>query len=83
MINPCYVNELTDFRKLHEIETVDTRTIINEMMPKFYDYIVAAELVENPYTAPLSVTTANRSLYFGEDTVVEPRTASSGENIFR
>ena len=42
MLNPRYVNELMDFIKLHEIETVEKRTIINEMMPKFYDYIVAA-----------------------------------------
>ena len=41
MLNPCFVNELEDVRKLHEIETADTRTIINEMMPKFYGYIVA------------------------------------------
>ena len=27
------------------------------MMPKFYDYIVAVELAENPYTAPPYVTT--------------------------
>ena len=27
--NPRYVNEVIDVRKLHEIDTVDTRTIIN------------------------------------------------------
>ena len=43
-----YVNELTGVRKLHKIDTVDTRTIINEMMPKSYDYIVAAESAEPP-----------------------------------
>ena len=42
MLGPRYVNELTDVRKLHEIEDVDTRTIINEMLPTFYNYIVAA-----------------------------------------
>ena len=41
MLNPCYMNELTYFRKLHLIETVDTRTIIDEIMTKFYDYIMA------------------------------------------
>ena len=44
MTDPRYFNELTDFIKLHEIETVGTRTIINEIIPKFYDYIVVAEL---------------------------------------
>ena len=41
MIDPHYVNELIDARKLNEIETVDTRTITNEIMPKFYYYILA------------------------------------------
>ena len=49
---------------MHEIETVDTRTIINEMMPKFYDYVVAEKLSENPYTSPTAVNKANCYLYF-------------------
>ena len=63
MLNPQYVNKMTCLRKLHEIENVDTRTIINEIMPKFYDYIVATDLAQNPYTAPHAVTTANIPLY--------------------
>ena len=66
MINSRYVNEFTDVIKMHEIDTVDTSTIINEMMPKFYDYIVEAELTENPYTAPPDVNTENHYLYFNE-----------------
>ena len=50
------------------------------MMPNVYDYIVAAELAENPYTAPPTVTT-EKSLYFNEETVGGPRTASRGGNI--
>ena len=69
ILNPRYVIQLTDIRKLHKIKTVGTRTFINEIMPKFYYYIVAAELVENPYTAPPAMTKVNRSLYFNEDTV--------------
>ena len=83
MINPRYANELMDVRKLHEIETIETRTIINEIMPKFYDYIVAAELAENPYTAPPTMTTANLSLYFNENNVGAPINASRGGNILR
>ena len=45
-------------------------------MTKFYDYIVAAELAENLYTEPPSVTTTNRSLYFSEDTLGHTRTVS-------
>ena len=33
MLNPRYINEFTDARKLHEIETLDTRAIINVMIP--------------------------------------------------
>ena len=84
MLNPRYVNEFTDVRALHEIQTVDTSNTINETTPKLYDYIVATELVENPYTAPPSVTTENRSLYFNGDTVRETRTDSRvGVNILR
>ena len=64
ILDPHYVKELTYVRKLHEIETVDTSTIINELMPKFYDCIAVIELAENSYTAPPDVTTAIFSLYF-------------------
>ena len=54
------------------------------MMPKLYDYIVDTELVENPYTAPPSITTENRSLYFNGDTVGDTRTdLRVGVNILR
>ena len=84
MLDPQYFNELVDFRTLHKIYSIDTRTIINKMMPKFYDYIVAAELAENPYTTPYVVTTANQYLYFNEENVGETRTSSRGGiNILR
>ena len=83
MLKTLYVNELTYAIKLHEIETLYTRTIIYVMMPKFYDYIVAAELAGKPDKAPPAVNTANNSHYFNEETIVEPRTTSRGENILR
>ena len=52
-------------------------------MPKFYDYIVAAELEETSYTEPPAMNTAKVSLYFNEETVRKPRTASRGGNILR
>ena len=72
-----------DIKKLHEIETVYTRTIINEIITKFYNYIVAAEFAEHPYISPHAVTTENHPLYFNEETVGEPITSSMGGNIFR
>ena len=83
MINPRYANELMDVRKLHEIETIETRTIINEIMPKFYGYIATTEFSENPYTAPPDVTKDNFYLYFDEETMGEPIIASRGGNILR
>ena len=69
MINLSFVKEFTYVRKLNEIETVDTRTIINEMMPKFCDYIVVADLAGKPYTAPPVVPTVNIYLYLNEETL--------------
>ena len=42
-LDPRYVNLITDVRKIHEIDTVYTSNIINEMMPNFYEYIVVGE----------------------------------------
>ena len=42
---------------------------------------MVAESTETPYTAPLTVTTANCSLYSNEDTFGVPRTDSKGVNI--
>ena len=39
--------------------------------------------MENTYTAPPAVTTENCYLYFNEETVGEPRTASRGGHILR
>ena len=80
IIDSCYVNEFTYVRKLYEIDTFDTRTIINEIIPKFYDYIVAEELSENPCTTPPDVSTSKCSLYLNEDTLWEPITSSKGDN---
>ena len=64
MSNQLYFNQFMGVIKMHEIETVDTRTIINEMMAKFYYYIVAEELAEIPYSAQHVVTKANNYVFF-------------------
>ena len=66
---------------MHKIETVYTSTIINKIMPKFYDYIVSSELTETPYTSPLAVTTENCFFYFNGENVGKIETASRGGNI--
>ena len=83
MLDSNYINESTDVVKLHEKETADTRTVSNEMMPKFYDYILAAELVDNPYIAPTALNTESSSFYFNEETVGAPITESRGGDILR
>ena len=44
ILDPSYMNKLADMRELHEIYSVDTRSIVLESMPNFYDYIMAAKL---------------------------------------
>ena len=51
---------------------------INAMMPKFYDYIVAAELAEKPYTEPPAVTIVNFCLYLNEENVWGTKNCSKG-----
>ena len=59
LLDPRYVNEFTNVRALHEIDSSETMSIVLEIMPNFYDQIVAEKLAENPYTAPPSMTKTN------------------------
>ena len=70
------MNELSDVRALHKIESFDTKGNFLEIMPKLYNYIVDSELAENPHTAPSDVTTIIRSLYLSEDTMGQTITTS-------
>ena len=47
--------DLKDIMNFHQSENVDTKTIFQQMMPKFYDYILAAELDINPRTSHILV----------------------------
>ena len=69
------MNELTDVGELHESDSVDTRPIVLEIMPKLYDYIVAAELSKTPYTAPPAINRTKNYLYFSEETLGHTRTS--------
>ena len=53
------------------------------MNHKLYDYIVSKELMENPYTTPPAVTTANCSLYFNEEARGVPITDLGGGYFLR
>ena len=78
ILYPLCVNEFSDVSELHGIESLDITSIVLEIMPKLYDYIVASELAENPYTAPPAVTTTNWSPHLSEETLGYTITDSGG-----
>ena len=47
-LDPQYVMELKDIETFHQSENVDTKALIQQMMPKLYEYIMAAELEVEP-----------------------------------
>ena len=49
-LDPCYVMELTDIKSFHQSKHIDTKVLVQQMMPKFYEYIMAAELIVHPNT---------------------------------
>ena len=55
--------ELKDINTFHQSENVDTKTLVHQMMPKFYEYIMATELAANPNTTHILVGTNKESLY--------------------
>ena len=40
--------ELKDINIFHQRENVDTKTVVQQMIPKSYEYIMAAELAVHP-----------------------------------
>ena len=41
-LDPRFVMELTDIKTFHQSKHIDTRVLVQQMMPKFYEYIMAA-----------------------------------------
>ena len=56
--------ELKDIKTFHQSENLGTKKTVHQMMPKFYDYIMAAELSVNPRTPQILVGNNKDSLYF-------------------
>ena len=42
LLDPRYVMELKDVKTFHHSKNVDTKAILQQMMPKFYEYIISA-----------------------------------------
>ena len=56
--------ELKDTSNFHQSENVDTKKIVQQMMPTLYDYIMDVELSVNPNTPRKLVDNNKYSLYF-------------------
>ena len=49
-LEPQYVMELTDIKTFHQSKNIDTKVLVQKIMPKFYEYIMAEELDVHPNT---------------------------------
>ena len=49
-LDPRYVMELKDIKTFHQSKNIDTKVLVQQMIPKFYEYIIAAELAVHPNT---------------------------------
>ena len=54
-LDPRYVIKLKDIKTFFQSENVDTKQIVQKMMPKLYDHIMAAELDVNTSTPNILV----------------------------
>ena len=60
-LDPWYVMELKDIKTFHQSKNVDTKSLVQQMMPNFYEYIMAVEIAVHPNTPQIPVWF---SLYF-------------------
>ena len=79
LLDPRYVMEIKDIRNFYQSENVDTKKIVQRMMPKLYYYIMAAELSVNPKTTHILVENNQESLYSHNNP--NPRHSISAEAI--
>ena len=56
--------ELTDIKYFHQSKHINTKLLVQQMMPKFYEYIMAAELAAHPNTPHILVDNNDETLYF-------------------
>ena len=63
-LDPRYVMELNYIKNFCQSKNVDTKVLVQKMMPKFYEYIMAAELSVHPNTPHILVRNNEESLCF-------------------
>ena len=56
LLDPRYAIELKDIKTIHQSSNLDTKALVQKMMPKFYEYIMAAELDVHPNTPQILVS---------------------------
>ena len=66
-LDPRYVMELTNTKSSHQSKHIDTKVLVQQMMPKFYEYIMAAELAVHPNTPQILARNNEESLYFNNN----------------
>ena len=62
-LDPRYVMELTDIKTFHHSKNIDTKVLVQKMMPKFYEYIVSEKLAVHPNTPHILVRNNEDSIY--------------------
>ena len=61
---PRYVMELKYIKTFHRSKNIDTKVLVQKMIPKLYEYIMAAEISFHPNTPHILVHNNEDSLYF-------------------
>ena len=56
--------ELKDIKNFHQSKNIDTKLLVQKMLPKLYEYIIAAEISVHPNTPQILVHNNEYSLYF-------------------
>ena len=56
--------ELKDIKNFHQSKNMDTKVRVQKIIPKFYEYIMVAELAVHPNTPQILVCKNEESLYF-------------------
>ena len=62
LLDPRYVMDLTDIKNFHQSKNIDTKVLVKKIIPKLYEYIMAAELAFHPNTPHILVRNNEDSL---------------------
>ena len=63
LLDPWYVMELKYIKTFHQSKHIYTKVLVQKMMPKFYEYIMAAELAVHTNTPQILVHNNTDYLY--------------------